>query len=95
MEKLFTLWLTNKKKHYSEFSMKHIIEKIDSIISQIDKVYADLTVEKQILGVKNEDNKEELLDELTSAANSLEEAVNVIERDEAWEEAKQQMQFSL
>lgn len=75
--------------------MKHIIEKIDSIISQIDKVYADLTVEKQILGVKNEDNKEELLDELTSAANSLEEAVNVIERDEAWEEAKQQMQFSL
>lgn len=75
--------------------MKHIIEKIDSIISQIDEVYADLTVEKQILGVKNEDNQEELLDELTSAANSLEEAVNVIERDEAWEEAKQQMQFSL
>ena len=40
-------------------------------------------------------NHEEALDELTRAADSLEELCGIFEREEAYEEAKNQMKLDL
>jgi MinD-like ATPase involved in chromosome partitioning or flagellar assembly len=65
---------------------------INHIINQIDEVQQKVAANKPF---HDDENHEEALDELTRAADALEEVCSIFERDEAYQEAKQQMQFSL
>jgi hypothetical protein len=72
--------------------MKSYITKINQIISQIDEIHREVIAQKPFY---DEENHEEALDELTSAASTLEDLCYIFERDEAYQDAKNQMNLNL
>jgi hypothetical protein len=72
--------------------MKNYTSKINQIISQIDEVHREVIAQKPFY---DDENHEEALDELTSAAAALEDLCGIFERDEAYQDAKNQMNLNL
>lgn len=72
--------------------MKSYITKINQIISQIDEIHREVIVQKPFY---DDENREEALDELTSAASTLEDLCYIFERNEADQDAKNQMNLNL
>ena len=72
--------------------MKKYSNRIDKLIIQIDNIQRDI-IDKRPLSDKL--NHEEALDELTRAADCLEDVTNIFDREDAYEEAKKQMSFNL
>jgi hypothetical protein len=72
--------------------MKSYITNINQIISQIDEIHREVIVQKPFY---DEENHELALDELTSAASTLEDLCHIFERDEAYQDAKNQMNLNL
>lgn len=72
--------------------MKSYITKINQIISQIDEIHREVIAQKPFC---DEENHEAALDELTSAASDLEDLCYIFERDEAYQDAKNQMNLNL
>ena len=72
--------------------MKKYSSRIDKLIVQIDNIQRDI-IDKRPLSDKL--NHEEALDELTRAADCLEDVCGIFEREEAYEDAKNQMKLNL
>ena len=72
--------------------MKKYTNQIKQIISQIDEVHREVVAQRPFY---DEENHEEALDELTSAASTLEDLYYIFERDEAYQDAKNQMNLNL
>lgn len=71
--------------------MKNYITKINQIIAQIDEIQRQVIAGQPFY---DEENLEEALDELTCAASSLESFIDIIDRDEAYRDAKNQMDLN-
>jgi hypothetical protein len=72
--------------------MKKYTNQIDKIVAQIDNIQRAI-IEKNPFG--DRENHEEALDELTRAATCLEDVCSVFEREEAYKDAKNQMELNL
>lgn len=72
--------------------MKKYTNQIDKIVVQIDNIQRAI-IDKNPFGDRQ--NHEEALDELTRAADCLEDVCGIFEREEAYEEAKNQMKLDL
>ena len=72
--------------------MKSYIAKINQIISQIDEIQQKVIAQEPF---GDDENHEEALDELTRAADALEDLCEIFERDEAYSDAKNQMNLNL
>lgn len=72
--------------------MKSYITKINQIISQIDEIHREVIAQKPFY---DEENHEEALDELTSAAIELEDLCDIFGRDKEHQDAKNQMNLNL
>ena len=72
--------------------MKKYTNQINQIISQIDEVHREVIAQKPFY---DDENHEEALDELTYAAATLEGLSYIFERDEAYQDAKNQMNLNL
>lgn len=68
--------------------MKNYTSKINQIVSQIDEIHREVVAKNPF---HDDENQEEALDELTSAAATLEDLCYIFERDEAYQDAKNQM----
>ena len=77
-------------KKYYDFSS--YTNQINKIISQIDEMQQQVISDKWF---DDEENHEEALDELTSAASTLEDLHRLFERDQAYTDAKNQMNLDL
>lgn len=72
--------------------MKNYTNQINKIISQIDEIQRQVIADKWF---DDEENHEEALSDLTSAASTLEDLHQLFERDEAYSDAKNQMNLDL
>jgi len=72
--------------------MKKYTNQIDKIVVQIDNIQRAI-IDKNPFGDRQ--NHEEALDELTRAAACLEDVTDIFDREDAYEDAKNQMKFDL